>query len=51
VRTVTGDNGSNPPQLNTGGLASGTYIAVVELLNPAGSGVVNRRTLKLVVIH
>ncbi|HJT23548.1 MAG TPA: hypothetical protein VJ873_03175, partial [bacterium] len=48
---VSGDNGGNPPLLNTGGLASGLYIAVVELRSPNGGGVVGRQTVKITVIH
>ena len=48
---VTGDNGANPPQLNTSGLASGLYLAVVELQNAANGGLLGRQTVKIVVIH
>ncbi|HJT24088.1 MAG TPA: hypothetical protein VJ873_05895, partial [bacterium] len=51
VRTITGDNGSNPPLLPTDRLASGLYIAVVELQNPNGSGAMGRQTLKIVILH
>ena len=47
---ITGDNGSNPPQLNTGSLASGLYIAVVELSNASG-GIMGHQTVKITVIH
>ena len=48
---ITGDNGANPPQLNTGSLASGLYIAVVELTNAANGGLMGRQTVKITVIH
>ena len=51
VKTVTGDNGVNPPVLTTGGLASGLYIAVVDLQNPNGGGAMGRQTLKIVILH
>ncbi|HJT23337.1 MAG TPA: hypothetical protein VJ873_02095, partial [bacterium] len=49
-RQAWGDNGINPPVLPTDGLASGTYIAVVELRNAQG-GLMGRQTVKITVIH
>jgi flagellar hook assembly protein FlgD len=51
VKTLTGDNGLNPPQWSTSGLASGLYIAVVELTNPNNGGLLGRQIVKITVVH
>ena len=50
VRAATGDNDSNPPRLDAGSLASGLYLAVVEL-NSADGGTMDRQIVKITVIH
>jgi flagellar hook assembly protein FlgD len=47
---LTGDNVNNPPKWDAAGVASGTYIAVVELRDST-NGLVGRKVLKIVVIH
>jgi hypothetical protein len=51
VHQATGNDGANPPAWDASSVASGTYLAVVELINAANGGVMGRQTIKLVVIH
>ncbi len=50
-KVVEGDNGSNPPQWNAAGVASGLYFAVVEMRNNANNGLVGRQVVKVMVLH
>jgi hypothetical protein len=50
VQTLTSPSGDPEVPWNAGGMASGIYIAVVEVDNVNG-GVVNRQRLKVLLIH
>ena len=51
VGTVQGAGGANLATWDATGLSSGTYLAVVDSLDPAKGGVVKRQILKLLVVH
>lgn len=50
IQTLTSPSGDPEVPWNAGGMASGIYIAVVEVDNTDG-GVVNRQRLKVLLIH
>jgi hypothetical protein len=50
IKVVEGPDGTNEANWDASGMASGVYIALVELSNPNG-GFMGRQTLRLVVIH
>ncbi len=48
---ISGDNGAHPTIVGVGNLASGLYLAAVELHNATNGGLMGRRILKITVVH
>ncbi len=51
VQVNSGDAGTGLVSWDASHVASGVYLAVVELTNPNGGGLMGRQTLKLLVVH
>ncbi|HUO58921.1 MAG TPA: isopeptide-forming domain-containing fimbrial protein, partial [bacterium] len=51
VATVQSSSGSNQATWDASGLSSGLYLALVDSLDPAKGGIVQRQVLKIKIVH